>query len=108
MYILFTSLVSPTRLMYPVLFLSFDYSAEKTEASVMESLRCMRLEYIDLIQIHDVEFAPSLDCLLHQTIPALVRLKRKGLVRAIGITGKQTETTLIMCIYVCSSYQGRC
>lgn len=64
----------------------------------MQSLRCMKLDFIDLIQIHDVEFAPSLDYLLKETIPCLVDLKRQGLVRSIGITGKLLHNTKCMCI----------
>ena len=72
------------------MFDSFDYSASKTKDSVLESLRCMKLNHIDLIQIHDVEFAPSLSYLLTETIPCLVELKRQGFVHSIGITGRCT------------------
>ena len=72
------------------MFYSFDYSASKTKDSVLESLRCMKLNHIDLIQIHDVEFAPSLKYLLTETIPCLVELKRQGFVHSIGITGTCT------------------
>ncbi len=39
------------------------------------------------IQIHDIEFAPDLDILLHETIPTLEELRREGKVRFIGVTG---------------------
>lgn len=39
----------------------FDFSAERTARSVDESLQRTGLEYIDLIQVHDPEFAPNPD-----------------------------------------------
>jgi L-galactose dehydrogenase len=44
------------------------------------------MEYIDLIQCHDIEFG-DLDQIINETLPALHTLKAKGLVRFIGITG---------------------
>ncbi len=48
----------------------------------------MRLgvDYVDLIQCHDIEFADH-DQLVDETLPTLQRLKEQGLVRHIGITG---------------------
>lgn len=66
---------------------SFDYSAETTKESVLKSLQCMKLSYIDLVQIHDVEHAPSLQTLINETIPCLVDLKMSGLIKSIGVTG---------------------
>ena len=80
-------LFEQTDLFYFLANFSFDYSAKATEESVNESLKCMQLEYIDLIQIHDVEYAPDLKTIVEETIPCLMRLKQKGLVRSIGITG---------------------
>ncbi|KAF6038252.1 hypothetical protein EB796_003439 [Bugula neritina] len=51
---------------------SFDFSASTTEMSVMESMKRMGLSYIDVVQIHDVEHAPSLEYLEKETIPALL------------------------------------
>ena len=38
----------------------FDFSAERVTASVHESLERLGLEYLDIVQAHDVEFG-SLD-----------------------------------------------
>ena len=38
----------------------FDFSAERVTASVHESLERLGLEYLDVVQAHDVEFG-SLD-----------------------------------------------
>lgn len=65
---------------------SFDFSAERTAASVDESLRRLQTDHIDLIQCHDIEFG-SLDQIAEETIPALRKLQEQGKVRYIGITG---------------------
>ncbi|EFJ19954.1 hypothetical protein SELMODRAFT_153099 [Selaginella moellendorffii] len=64
----------------------FDFSAQRVLKSVDESLERLNLDYIDIIQCHDIEFG-SLDQVISETIPALLGLKRQGKVRFIGITG---------------------
>lgn len=64
----------------------FDFSAQRVTASVEESLKRLQLDYIDLIQCHDIEFG-DLDKIVNETLPALAALKSKGLVRHVGITG---------------------
>jgi hypothetical protein len=70
----------------------FDFTRERTLASVEESLKRLQLDYIDVIQIHDPEFAPSLDLVLAEVVPALRELQLAGKVRHIGITGYPTDT----------------
>lgn len=65
----------------------FDFSRNRVIKSAEESLRRLNLEYVDVLQIHDVEFAPSIDVLLNETLPALKTLQDRGLCRFIGITG---------------------
>lgn len=65
----------------------FDFSAEQTLQSVDESLKRLGLDYIDIIQVHDMEFASSLDVIINETLPALQKMKDKGKVKFIGITG---------------------
>ena len=65
---------------------TFDFSAKRVKKSVDESLERLQLDYIDLIQCHDMEFVP-LDQIVQETIPALQGLKKEGKVRHIGITG---------------------
>lgn len=48
----------------------FDFSAARVTASVDESLLRLGVDYVDLIQCHDIEFG-SLDQLIHETLPAL-------------------------------------
>jgi L-galactose dehydrogenase len=65
----------------------FDFSATATLASVQRSLARMQCEYIDVLQLHDPEFAPSLDILIHETIPAMLQCQEQGWCRALGMTG---------------------
>lgn len=64
----------------------FDYSAGKTYQSVDDSLKRLQTDYIDILQIHDVEYA-HYNQLVDETIPALLQLKEQGKCRFIGITG---------------------
>ena len=65
----------------------FNFSAKKVTQSAEESLKRMELDYVDLLQVHDVEFAPSIDVIVNETLPAVDRLRERGLCRFIGITG---------------------
>jgi L-galactose dehydrogenase len=69
----------------------FDFSYETTIKSVQRSLERMNCSYIDVLQLHDPEFAPSISILLKETIPALLECKRRGWARAIGLTGYPLE-----------------
>lgn len=93
----------------------FDFSYERVIKSVDESLKRLRVDYIDTIQgaclslqgvallvlkvryssnkyhgvlclsaVHDPEFAPSLDVILKETLPAMEECRRQGKVRYIG------------------------
>ena len=62
----------------------FDFSYERTIQSVDESLKRLRLDYIDTVQIHDPEFAPSLDVIIRETLPALQECRKQGKIRYIG------------------------
>jgi len=64
-----------------------DFRAERVTKSVSESLERLGIDYIDCIQIHDPEYAPSTDIIVQETLPALQRLKKAGKVRFIGMTG---------------------
>ena len=66
----------------------FDFSYEKTyQAAALDSLKRLRLDCVDSMQIHDPEFCPSVDLLLEQTLPVLQKLKEEGKVRFVGMTG---------------------
>ncbi|XP_041478554.1 L-galactose dehydrogenase-like [Lytechinus variegatus] len=65
----------------------FDFSAERVTRGVDESLKLLGIEYVDLIQVHDVEFASSVDLIIDETLPALEKIKKQGKAKFIGITG---------------------
>lgn len=69
----------------------FDFRAERVIRSVDESLERLGLTYIDVIQVHDMEFAPSLDIIINETLPALQKVKDSGKAKFIGITGYPLE-----------------
>eukprot|EP00977_Amphora_coffeiformis_P014800 scaffold4223_cov189-Amphora_coffeaeformis.AAC.60 len=65
----------------------FDFSRAATLASVERSLQRLQTTYIDVLQLHDPEFCPSLDILLQETIPALIECRESDKCRALGLTG---------------------
>lgn len=67
---------------------TWDYSASRVTASVYESMERLGVDYIDLINVHDIEFA-DLHQVVEETLPALVELRRKGVVGHVGITDLQ-------------------
>ena len=73
----------------------WDYSAERVTASVYESMERLNIDYIDLINVHDVEFQGDLpgglQKVVDETLPALIKLREKGVVGHVGITDLQPE-----------------
>jgi len=67
-------------------FDEFDFSAKRVTASIDESLQRLQTDYIDLFQVHDVEFG-DVQQIIHETVPALRQLQQQGKARYIGITG---------------------
>ncbi|HEY8933197.1 MAG TPA: aldo/keto reductase [Rariglobus sp.] len=63
----------------------FDFSAERVIRSVDESLARIGVDYIDFIQVHDMEFG-DIDQIVNETIPALRRVQATGKVRFVGIS----------------------
>ncbi|MBQ7461372.1 MAG: aldo/keto reductase [Bacteroidaceae bacterium] len=74
---------------------TWDYSAKRATESVYESMERLNVDYIDLINVHDIEFQASLpgglQKVVDETLPALAELKGKGLVGHVGITDLQLE-----------------
>lgn len=69
---------------------SWDYSAERVTKSVYESMERLHIDYIDIINVHDVEFADK-NQIVNETLPALVKLREEGVVKHVGITDLQPE-----------------
>src|SRR5438128_6970374 len=64
----------------------FDFSTTRLTRSVDESLQRMGLDYLDIIQCHDIEFG-NLDQVVNEALPALRRVQQQGKARCIGVTG---------------------
>jgi L-galactose dehydrogenase len=64
----------------------FDFSAATITRELDASLRRLRTDYVDLLQVHDVEFG-SIPQIIEETLPAMTLLQQQGKVRMIGITG---------------------
>lgn len=69
---------------------TWDYSARRATESVYESMERLGVDHIDLINVHDIEFA-DLHQVVDETLPALVALRDKGVVGHVGITDLQLE-----------------
>src|SRR5574344_2169043 len=69
---------------------SWDYSAKRVTDSVYESMERLNVDYLDIINVHDSEFA-ELNQVVNETLPALVALREKGIVKHVGITDLQLE-----------------
>jgi aryl-alcohol dehydrogenase-like predicted oxidoreductase len=63
----------------------WDYSRKRVTESLYESLDRLHVDYVDIINVHDIEFA-DLEVVCKETLPALVELREKGLAKHVGIT----------------------
>lgn len=64
----------------------FDFSEKRIISSVDESLQRLRTDYIDLLFLHDIEFAPF-EQVAEGAFPALDKLKQQGKIRFSGVSG---------------------
>ncbi|MBR1578419.1 MAG: aldo/keto reductase [Bacteroidales bacterium] len=69
---------------------TWDYSAKRARESVFESMERLGVDRIDLINVHDIEFA-DLRQVCEETLPALTALREEGVVGHVGITDLQLE-----------------
>jgi len=74
---------------------TWDYSAKRVTDSVYESMERLGIDFIDLINVHDIEFQAALpgglQKVVDETLPALVELRKKGVVGHVGITDLQLQ-----------------
>jgi L-galactose dehydrogenase len=64
----------------------FDFSYDRVLTSIDESLRRLKTDYVDVFQLHDIEFVEETQ-ILNEAIPAALKAKEMGKARFIGITG---------------------
>lgn len=64
----------------------FDFSKNRILKSIDESLTRLKTDYVDLLQLHDIEFVDKQQ-ILEEAMPAIEEIKASGKARYIGITG---------------------
>ncbi|KAG0172805.1 hypothetical protein DFQ28_007007 [Apophysomyces sp. BC1034] len=66
----------------------FDYSAERVRQSVVESMKRLHTDYLDIVYCHDVEFVPFEDTVgPNRALEALFKLKAEGKIKYVGCSG---------------------
>lgn len=63
----------------------FDFSSKRVTRSVDESLARLNVDYVDFIQVHDMEFG-DINQIIQETLPALRAIQETGKARFVGIT----------------------
>src|SRR3954464_13748623 len=64
----------------------FDFSARRVVESIDISLERMRVDHLDIILCHDIEFV-DMRQIVDETLPALRKIQQQGKVRFVGISG---------------------
>lgn len=72
-------------------FDDFDYLPRRIRAGLEDSLRLLGTDHVDILQLHDIEFA-DLDVLLSDGYAELLALRDEGKCRYIGMTGYPVKT----------------
>lgn len=64
----------------------FDFSAKRVAESIDISLERMRVDHLDIILCHDLEFV-EMSQIVEETLPAIRKEIEKGKVRFVGVSG---------------------
>jgi len=64
----------------------FDFSAKRVMESIDESLKRLQTDYVDVYQVHDIEFGDK-EQVINEAIPAARSVQESGKARFVGITG---------------------
>ncbi len=64
----------------------FDFSADRLRRSIDESLRRLQTDYVDILQMHDIEFVDR-EQVINEAIPVAREMQKAGKCRYVGITG---------------------
>jgi aryl-alcohol dehydrogenase-like predicted oxidoreductase len=64
----------------------FDFSAKRVAESVDVSLERMKVDHLDIILCHDIEFV-DMRQIVDETLPALRKVQKQGKVRFVGVSG---------------------
>jgi L-galactose dehydrogenase len=77
----------------------FDFSSKRVEESLHVSLQRLGTDYLDVLLLHDVEFVP-LPQIWEETLPAVLKLKEQGKIRAVGFSCYPLKTFNIVLDHV--------
>ncbi|MCL6489456.1 MAG: aldo/keto reductase [Alicyclobacillus mali] len=64
----------------------FDFSSGHLKRSVEQSLRRLGTDFVDILYLHDIEFAHPKQ-IFEEAIPCAIRLRDEGKVRFVGVSG---------------------
>ena len=64
----------------------FDFSAEGMERCLDGSLSRLKIDHVDILLAHDIEFAMDYEFVFEETAAVLQKLKRKGKCRFVGLS----------------------
>src|SRR6476620_1998976 len=64
----------------------FDFSAKRVAESVDVSLERMKVNHLDVVLCHDIEFV-DMRQIVAETLPALRKVQQQGKVRFVGVSG---------------------
>lgn len=64
----------------------FDFSARRVEESIDISLERMKVDHLDIVLCHDLEYV-EMSQIVEETIPAIRKQIEKGKVRFVGVSG---------------------
>jgi len=64
----------------------FDFSTKRVLESIDESLKRLQTDYVDVYQVHDIEFGDKQQ-VINEAIPAARKVQQSGKARFVGITG---------------------
>ena len=64
----------------------FDFSARRVAESIDISLERMKVDYLDIVLCHDIEFV-DMSQVVEETLPALRKQAEQGKVRYVGVSG---------------------
>jgi L-galactose dehydrogenase len=64
----------------------FDFSTKRVLESIDESLKRLQTDYVDVYQVHDIEFGDK-EQVINEAIPAARKVQQSGKARFVGITG---------------------
>jgi L-galactose dehydrogenase len=64
----------------------FDFSARRVVESVDISLERMKVDHLDIVLCHDLEFV-DMNQIVDETLPAMRKLQQQGKIKFIGVSG---------------------